>query len=229
MLFDLRGKRRRAVQATYLTLAVLMGGGLVFFGIGGDVSGGLFDAFSERSGNVSNADDIFDDRIEDARRQLRANPKDTQALTVLVRSNYQLASSQAGQATTFPPEARDELRRAAQAWERYLALEPDPIDESLAGLMLQAYGPAGLDESDKAVRTAEILARAQETPQAYVILTQYAALAGQTRKADLAGEKAIELASKDQRDAIEQQVEQAKAASALQQSQQQGGTGSAGG
>ena len=33
MLFDLRGRRRRAVQATYLTLAILMGGGLVFFGI----------------------------------------------------------------------------------------------------------------------------------------------------------------------------------------------------
>ena len=37
MLFDLQGKRRRVVQATYLTLALLMGGGLVFFGIGSDV------------------------------------------------------------------------------------------------------------------------------------------------------------------------------------------------
>ena len=45
MLFDLRGRRRRLVQATYLSLAVLMGGGLVLFGIGGDVSGGLFNAF----------------------------------------------------------------------------------------------------------------------------------------------------------------------------------------
>ena len=53
MLFDLRGRRRRAVQATYLTLAVLMGGGLVLFGIGGDVSGGLFDAFSGNSSNTT--------------------------------------------------------------------------------------------------------------------------------------------------------------------------------
>ena len=45
MLFDLRGRgRRRTVQTIYLTLAVLMGGGLVLFGIGGSVSGGLFDA-----------------------------------------------------------------------------------------------------------------------------------------------------------------------------------------
>ena len=48
MLFDLQVRRRRVVQATYLGLAILMGGGLVFFGIGGDVQGGLFDAIGER-------------------------------------------------------------------------------------------------------------------------------------------------------------------------------------
>ena len=53
MLFDLRGRRRRAVQATYLTLAVLMGGGLVLFGIGSDVSGGLLDVFKGGSGGSS--------------------------------------------------------------------------------------------------------------------------------------------------------------------------------
>ena len=42
MLFDLRGRgRRRSVQTIYVALAVLMGGGLIFFGIGGSVSGGL--------------------------------------------------------------------------------------------------------------------------------------------------------------------------------------------
>ena len=34
MLFDLRGRgRRRTVQVIYLSLAILMGGGLVLFGI----------------------------------------------------------------------------------------------------------------------------------------------------------------------------------------------------
>src|ERR671914_482748 len=63
MLFDLQGKRRRVVQATYLTLAVLMGGGLVLFGIGGDVSGGLFDAFSDRQGG-GGSNTLAEDRIE---------------------------------------------------------------------------------------------------------------------------------------------------------------------
>ena len=50
MLFDLRGRRRRAVQGTYLVLAMLMGGGLVLFGVGGSVSGGLLDAFKSDGG-----------------------------------------------------------------------------------------------------------------------------------------------------------------------------------
>jgi hypothetical protein len=54
MLFDLRGKRRRAVQATYLTLAVLMGGGLVLFGIGGS-GGNIFDAFDCGGGGASDS------------------------------------------------------------------------------------------------------------------------------------------------------------------------------
>ena len=47
MLFDLRSRgRRRTVQATYLGLALLMGGGLVLFGVGtGGGGGGLLNAF----------------------------------------------------------------------------------------------------------------------------------------------------------------------------------------
>ena len=41
MLFDLRGKgRRRAVRVIYIGLALLMGVGLVGFGIGGGFGGG---------------------------------------------------------------------------------------------------------------------------------------------------------------------------------------------
>ncbi|HWH43589.1 MAG TPA: hypothetical protein VNT32_02555 [Thermoleophilaceae bacterium] len=225
MLFDLRGKRRRAVQAIYLTLAVLMGGGLVFFGIGGDVSGGLFDAFGDRQGGGNVGNDAFEKRRDEANERLKINPKDEVALKALVRANYQLASAQAGQSTAFPPDAQDELRAAGAAWDRYLAIEPDPVDPSLAGLMLQAYSQGALNQPEKAVTTAEILAEQNETPEGYIVLAQYASLAGQTRKADLAGQKAIDLAPKDQREIVEQQVEQAKAASAIQeiQSQQSGG------
>ena len=227
MLFDLKGRRRRVVQFTYLMLAVLMGGGLVFFGIGGDVSGGLFDAFSERSGNTSNADETFEERRDQATERLRVNPRDQEALKLLVRANYQLASSQVPPGTNaFPEDARDELQSADRAWERYLALEPDPIDESLAGLMLQAYSPGALNEPTKAVRSAQIIARANRTSASYLLVTQYAALAGDTRTADLAGERAIDLAPREQRSTVRDQVEQAKAAGAAQQVQEQGSAGS---
>ncbi|HEX8206984.1 MAG TPA: hypothetical protein VF587_13065, partial [Solirubrobacteraceae bacterium] len=74
MLFDLRGRgRRRTVQVIYLSLAILMGGGLVLFGIGGDVQGGLVDAFSENGGTGNGQ---IDDLVESAEERTTANPRD---------------------------------------------------------------------------------------------------------------------------------------------------------
>ena len=210
MLFDLGGRRRRVVQATYLLLAVLMGGGLVLFGIGGDVSGGLFDAFSERRSS-SDGSGLVEGRIERAETRLAANPKDANALQEIVRARYQLASQSADPETgAFGAEARVQLRAAGRAWQRYLALDPDPPDPGLASLMVQAYGEAGLNQPEPAVRAAEIVAEARPSAQAFLLLTRYASLAGQTRTADLAGDRAIELAPRDQKDLVRQQVQQAK-------------------
>jgi hypothetical protein len=92
MLFDLRGRRRRAVQATYLTLALLMGGGLVFFGIGGDVSGGLFDAFSERGGGTTA--NQLQDRVDRLEERLAENPRSEATLKELVRDYHGLAGQE---------------------------------------------------------------------------------------------------------------------------------------
>lgn len=210
MLFDLGGRRRRVVQATYLLLAVLMGGGLVLFGIGGDVSGGLFDAFSERRSSSDGAG-LVEQRIERAETRLAANPKDANALEEIVRARYQLASQSADPETgAFGPEARAHLRAAGRAWQRYLALDPEPPDPGLASLMVQAYGEAGINQPERAVRAAEIVAEARPSAQAFLLLTRYASLAGQTRTADLAGDRAIELAPRDQKDLVREQVQQAK-------------------
>jgi hypothetical protein len=48
----------------------------------------------------------------------------------------------------------------------------------------------------------------------YLQLVQYAALAGQDRKATLAGEQAVALAPKAQKKAVKQQVSQTKAQAA---------------
>jgi hypothetical protein len=208
MLFDLKGKRRRVVQATYLGLAILMGGGLVLFGIGGDVSGGLFDAFSERGGGGGSS--VVEDRIDDAEKKLEQNPRDQAAMKVLIRDNYSLANDEADPASgVIGEDGRDELQKSSRAWERYLAVAENP-DPGLASIMVQVYGPTALNDAKKGVKAAEIVAQDNETAAAYLQLTAFAAQAGETRTADLAGQKAVDLAPKDQRSSVRQQVEQLK-------------------
>jgi hypothetical protein len=112
MLFDLRGRRRRLVQGVYLMLALLMGGGLVLFGIGGDVSGGLFDAFSDRSGSGSDANAAIEERIDRQEQRLASNPQDERLLQSLVREYYNLATvQQESGATAFPTAPRTSCAR----------------------------------------------------------------------------------------------------------------------
>src|ERR1700760_2934253 len=93
MLFDLRGRgRRRTVQAIYLSLAILMGGGLVLFGIGSSSSGGLFDAITGGSGGTSSsATDTINKQIKAVLAKTRANPKEPAPWADLARLRYQRA------------------------------------------------------------------------------------------------------------------------------------------
>jgi hypothetical protein len=209
MLFDLRGRRRRAVQATYLTLAVLMGGGLVLFGIGGDVSGGLFDAFSDRSGG--SASEQLEDRIDRFEERLDANPRNEAALKALVRDYHALATAQLPTgAVEYPEEARDELRQADQYWQRYLEVEDGEVDASLARLALTVYDQGALNEPEEALAAMRVVAEAGNDYESYLALVQRAAAAGDERTADLAGQKAVELAPKRLKKQVRQQVKTLK-------------------
>ena len=210
MLFDLRGKRRRAVQATYLTLAILMGGGLVLFGIGGDVSGGLLDAFKGGNGNKdSSVNSVVQKRIDANRERLRKNPNSKPVLKELVRDEYGLATSQTGSnSTTFPKEARDELSRSAAYWQRYLKVEKGQPDSDLARVALQVYDVNALNKPKDAQNAALIVARADNDAPSYLRLVQYSSLAGDKRTADLAAKKAVDLAPKGDRATVKQQAKQ---------------------
>ena len=221
MLFDLKGKRRRAVQGTYLMLAVLMGAGLVLFGIGSSVNGGLSDLFSGGNGS-NNGNKLVEKRIKTAEKQLAANPRNESALGEVIRGHYQLATANSNPNTgAFGKGARDDLSAAAAAWERYLALKPKKPNLGLARVMVQAYSglAQGVAEPQDAQQywagassAIELVAANQPNSNNYIGLVQYATLAGQTSKAELAGKKAIELAPKGQRKAVEQEVVSAKGA-----------------
>jgi hypothetical protein len=210
MLFDLRGRRRRAVQATYLALAVLMGGGLVLFGIGGDVSGGLFDAFSDRSGG-GDPNQALEERIDRLERRVVANPNNEAALQELVRNYYQLAASQQESGgSPFPDEAKDELRKAASAWQRYIDTVEGQPNAATATYALRVYDVTALNQPEEAQKAAAILAEEQNDSTSYLQLVAYAALAGDTRTADLATQKAVDLAPKGEKEAVKQQAKRLK-------------------
>src|SRR3712207_3068948 len=214
MLFDLRARgRRRTIQPIYLSLAVLMGGGLVFFGIGGNTSGGLFDAFREDGGG-GNVDSRLEENVDKATKRVQARRSDPRAWAELTRAQYQVAGvgeNYNQTAGAFTAKGRAQLRGVERSWDRYLALEPPKPDPALASLMVQAFGETGLNKPDKAVRAMEIVVDSREPSTGlYSQLAVLAYQAGQTRKGDLAADKAVELAPKDQRPALKEQLQSLK-------------------
>jgi hypothetical protein len=221
MLFDLRGSgRRTTVKVVYITLAVLMGGGLVFFGIGGDVQGGLFDAISNQSSDGQDSGDL-QKRADAAQRQAEANPQDPAGWAEAVRARYQLARAgdnvdpNTGQ---FTAAGVAQLRIAADNWEKHLALEPDPPDDGVASIMVRAY-ITGLNEPAKAVTAQEIITEARPKSGTYADLATLAFEAGQTNKGDLAMKKALELAEPADRETLKAELEEAKTNAITQQLQ----------
>jgi hypothetical protein len=223
MLFDLRARgRRRTIQVIYVFLAVLMGGGLVFFGIGGATSGGLFDAFKSGGGS-SSGNDVLEKNVKKAETRVRIRPRDPAAWAALTRARYQVAGlgDNYDQNTgAFTAKGKKALVPVERSWDRYVALNPPKPSPDLASLMVQALGPAGLNHADKAVAAQEIVVDAR--PASTGLYTQLAALAyeaGQTRKGDLASQKAIALAPKDQRSTLRDEFKQLKTQSAAASAQ----------
>ena len=229
MLFDLRGRgRRRTVKIVYIALAVIMGGGLVFFGIGGGgaMQGGLVDAITGTSSGDTGTE-RFDARERDALLATQANPQDAAAWAALARARVQTA----GIGENFDPATaaytetgKAKLAVAAEAWGKYLALDPKKPDDRVAGLMVRAYDPTGLNRPEDAVKAQEIITEARPGDRTFATLAIYAYQAGQTRKGDLASKEALERAPKDEKNTLKSQLDQAKQQALASQIQQGQGT-----
>jgi hypothetical protein len=126
--------------------------------------------------------------------------------------------SQAGLGENFDPSrntytaaGRRKLEGASEAWQRFLALDPPPQQAGqVAGIMVQAYGPQGLDREEDAIRALEVIAEARPGANTYANLAVAAYGGDQKRKGDLAKTKALELADKDERKALKDQIEAAE-------------------
>jgi len=226
MLFDLRGRgRRRSVQAIYVGLAVLMGGGLIFFGIGGSVSGGLFDAvgLTGKNNGSGGAGDILAKQQRTAERRVQLNPGDASGWAALTRIHFQragLGGNYDQSRSQFKSGGITQLRQASAAWDRYVQLDKSP-DPGTAALVVQAYVRSGLKPTPSGVLAGEVVASAQPSAIAYFNLAVLAYSAGQTRKGDLASQKAVQKSPAADRPSVKSQLDALK---------KQGGasTGSAG-
>ncbi len=228
MLFDLRGRgRRRTVQVIYLGLALLMGGGLVLLGVGGNTDGGgILNAFTDQNGSPDTT--AITDRRKAAEKKVQANRQDPAAWADLARARFQEAS--AGDSLNPETGAYDEggladLRDADRAWKTSVKLAGDgKADPNVATIMTQVY--VALNDLDGAVSAQEIVAEQRDDVGSYFQLARFAYAADQSRKAELAGQRAISLATKDQKEQIKAQVEGLKTQAAQQAAQ--GATGAGG-
>lgn len=216
MLFDLRGGgRRRTVQVVYITLAVIMGAGLVLFGIGGAVSGGLIDAITQGGGSTNTGVETYQKREAQAVAATRAKPKDPAAWAALARARFQLANAggNVNQSTgEYSAQGKRILAGAGTAWEEHLKLAGNKADTGVAGIMVQVYSALG--DAVKAVAAQEVITEARPRATTFATLAILAYGAGQTRKGDLARAKALQLTDKDQRETLKAQIDEAKTQSA---------------
>jgi hypothetical protein len=232
MLFDLQSRRRRsAVKIIYGGLAVLFGAGLILFGVGTGTSGnGLFDLFGNNNGASTKSVIGAQEKRADA--AVRRNPNDAAAWATLTRLRYQNANVDQNTGA-FTADSEGQLRKAAQAWDRYIALKPAHPDPNVARLMVNAYSQAGgLNDPGAAADTMEVVTAAQPSAQTFGVLAQLSYQAGQIRKGDLAAAKAVALAPKAQRAQIKSTLAGDKKTAVRQQlsraTSQSGAAGAAG-
>ena len=234
MLFDLRGKgRRRTVKIVYGGLALLLGLGLVAFGIGGATSGGLVDAFTGSGGGSDTS--IYSDQVKDLTKKVTIDPKDQASWAALTKAQVQQASIIGYDQNTqsYNSAGKAELEKGATSWQKYLALEPKKPDDRVASLMVNAYGPGGLNEPVKSAAALKVVIEGRGASAAlYSQLAVLAYLAGDKRESKIAEQRALELTPANKRKLVaaqlatqRTQIDSAQAQAAQQQSQGAPGLG----
>jgi hypothetical protein len=206
MLFDLQGPRKTLVKVIYLGLAILMGGGLVLFGVGSQVNGGLANVF----GNSSSSD-AAQTTVENAQKAVAKNPNDPKALQNLIAANYGLsvtAENYNSKTQEFSKAGKAQLQQGAKNWNKYLKETDGKPSLQTANYAVQLY--LGLQDAKGAAK-AQALVTAQKPNSAnYLALMLYALYAGDQVTASGAEVRAKELATKDTIDEVNQQIKSTK-------------------
>ncbi len=217
MLFDLRSRgRRRTVQAVYLGLALLMGGGLILFGVGaGNGFGGILNAFTG-NGSGGAQKQVVSQQEKQALAAVKANPNSATAWGQLVSARWTSAANEFNQNTgQFTDVGKKDLNSTIQAWQKYTTLTTK-ADPTVAIQAARAYAQLGNYAGAAAAWEQETLAAPTEA-KGYECLAATAYAAKQTRKGDLAAAKAVSLTPKASQLTLKQALEQAKTSPSVAQ------------
>lgn len=195
------------MQGVYLGLALLMGGGLVLFGVGaGNGFGGILNAFT---GGNNSSQPVISATEKAAIRATKLHPNDPNAWSQLVQARDAAAKQDYNSTTgAFTAAGKAELVAETQAWQRYVTLAKNP-DSTTAILAARAYGLLG-DYANEAAAWEAVTLAAPGEAKGYECLAVSAYAAKQTRKGDLASAKALTLVPKAQRTTLKKQLQQAK-------------------
>lgn len=207
MLFDLRARgRRRTVQAVYLGLALLIGGGLILFGVGtGSGVGGLLNAFT--NGSSGSSTPAVTQAEKAAMRQTRLHPSSPQAWQQLINARI-AAGQQDCNGTACTAAGRKDFEEAGIAWQRYTKLTKHP-SSVLARTVASAYETIG-DYKGATAAWLIVTQSSPNTPTYFELLARDAYAAKETRIGDLAAQKALSLVPKSQQKALKKELQQFK-------------------
>ncbi len=212
MLFDLRGRgRRRTVQVIYAGLALLIGAGLVFFGVGAGVGGGG-GLLNSLNGNEGAGSASFSGQIKKYTKLTQQQPSDVSAWEKLTLAQLHEAGGEAyavnGKLTS---KGKQLFAQTAQSWNSYVALNPPKPNVEIAQEMVRVFGEEGLNQPAEAVKVLQIVTAARpESASLYAALAEYAYKAHNARIGDLASEKAVSLAPSAQRKQLKTELAELK-------------------
>jgi hypothetical protein len=217
MLFDLRGRgRRRTVRVIYGGLALLIGAGLVFFGVGAGVGGGGL--LNSLNGNEGTNSASFSAQIDKYKKLTQKQPSNVYAWEQLTLNQLHEAGGEAYFANQrLTAKGRELFGQTAQSWNHYIALKPPKPNPQLALQMERVFSEEGLNEPAEVVKVLQIVipAKSGSPPQyrasLYAALAQYAYKAHNPRIGDLAAVKAVALAPSAQRKQLKKQLAAIKA------------------
>jgi hypothetical protein len=215
VLFDLQTpRRRRVVRVVFGGLAIIFAISFVFLGVGTGGGGFSFsDLFGGGGGSSSTA---FDDDIKAADQKLLVTPNDPATLALLVKLHYSAANSNTDTNGVPTSDGEQQLREAADSWNKYVKASKGNLDPTPALFALNTFdllarldfttarsdtsSTEALTDINSAVSDWKSAAQAQQvlidkrpskaTSNSYSTLAQYLYLAGDTQGGDQAAAQA---------------------------------------